>query len=113
MIKITVYKNKKGDINGLLCSGHAEYAEHGKDIVCSAVSVLILNTINSIEAFTSQNFTLDIDKENGGYILFKLNNKGDSKTNHDTALLLRTLKKGLTDLEASYGKYIQVKEEVQ
>ena len=34
MINITISKN------GLTCLGHADYAEHGKDIVCSAVSAL-------------------------------------------------------------------------
>ena len=33
-------------------SGHAGYDDIGKDIVCAAVSVLVINTLNSIERFT-------------------------------------------------------------
>ena len=32
--------------------GHAGFAKRGKDIVCSAVSVLLINTVNSIKCFT-------------------------------------------------------------
>ncbi|MCD8242160.1 MAG: ribosomal-processing cysteine protease Prp [Lachnospiraceae bacterium] len=40
-------------------NGHADYAEEGEDIVCSAVSALVINAINSIEAFTEDAFTCD------------------------------------------------------
>lgn len=33
--------------------GHADYAEHGKDIVCSAVSVLVQTLIQSVETLTT------------------------------------------------------------
>ena len=36
--------------------GHAGYAEPGQDIVCAAVSALVINTINAIEAFTEDDF---------------------------------------------------------
>ena len=38
--------------DGILMSGHANYAEPGKDIVCAAVSVLVQNLIQSIEELT-------------------------------------------------------------
>ena len=44
MISVTVYKDKNNHYTGFRCDGHAEYAEPGEDIVCSAVSVLTLNT---------------------------------------------------------------------
>lgn len=39
MIDIKLYE--KDHKYKILCKGHAEYAEHGKDIVCSAVSTLL------------------------------------------------------------------------
>lgn len=42
MIKIVV----KNDV--ITISGHANYDEHGKDIVCSAVSSTVITTINAI-----------------------------------------------------------------
>ena len=44
MISVTVYKDRNNHYTGFRCDGHAGYAELGEDIVCSAVSVLTLNT---------------------------------------------------------------------
>ncbi len=38
--------------NGITMSGHANYAEHGKDIVCAGVSALVQTLIQSIEELT-------------------------------------------------------------
>lgn len=43
MIKI----NKEG--NTIILKGHSEYEVIGKDIVCSAVSTLVISTINAIK----------------------------------------------------------------
>ena len=48
MISVTVYKDKNTHYTGFRCDCHAEYAEHGEDIVCSAVSVLTFTTCNAI-----------------------------------------------------------------
>lgn len=40
MIKINFYKN------GFQVSGHAEFDEYGKDILCSAVSAIIMGSLN-------------------------------------------------------------------
>ena len=52
MTHITIYKSTNGGIVGFRSAGHAGYAEEGSDIICSAVSILTFNTINSIEKFT-------------------------------------------------------------
>jgi hypothetical protein len=52
MIVVTIYKDQEGFI-GFEAEGHAEYAESGTDIICAAVSVLMTNTVNSIEMLTS------------------------------------------------------------
>ena len=55
MITITV-KKRKGNYLEFESKGHAGYAEEGHDIVCAAVSVLVINTVNSFEAFTEDQF---------------------------------------------------------
>ena len=65
MISVTVYKDKNNHYTGFRCDGHAEYAEPGEDIVCSAVSVLTLNTCNAIEALTEDAFSVGADQETG------------------------------------------------
>ncbi|MDQ0204409.1 ribosomal-processing cysteine protease Prp [Pectinatus haikarae] len=48
MIKITVLRNADHKTTGLLITGHAEFASHGRDIVCAAVSALAQSVILSL-----------------------------------------------------------------
>ncbi len=105
MIKITQYINKDNKIIGFNSSGHAEYADKGQDIVCSAVSVLIINTINSISEFTSDIIEYDEDEE-AGMIDFII----PSNISCESELLLKSLFLGLKSIVDSYGtEYINVK----
>ena len=47
MIVVNVQKDK------ITVSGHAEYAEHGQDIVCAAISTLTQVLIASVEELTA------------------------------------------------------------
>ncbi|MCQ4937037.1 ribosomal-processing cysteine protease Prp [Anaerotignum propionicum] len=102
MIRAIIYR-KDGKICGVELTGHAEYAKSGRDIVCSAVSVLTLNTINAIEQFTEIPFRCEADEKNGGFfkVLFPLEGMAD----HDTQLLLQTLEMGLSAIETEYKRY--------
>ncbi len=104
MIEITVKKNQTGIYNGLCVKGHAGFDEYGKDIVCAAVSVLVINTLNSIETFTKDVFELNTD-EVSGLIEFEM----VSKQSKETRLLLDSLLLGLQGIESDYGKdYIKL-----
>ena len=46
--------------NGISVTGHAGYAEAGKDIVCAGVSVLVQTMIASIEELTTDKIQYDI-----------------------------------------------------
>ena len=49
MIKVKI--TKEGSlIKNIIITGHANYAEYGKDIVCAAVSATVLTTLNGIIA---------------------------------------------------------------
>ena len=47
MITVEIRKSN-GEYVGFSSKGHAGYADEGYDIICAAVSVLTVNTINSI-----------------------------------------------------------------
>ena len=112
MIRVNVFRNKTGDIYGLRLKGHADFAEEGSDIVCSAVSVLTINTINCIELFTSENFECETDEKKGGYLSLNLPDTRQGKANCDVQLLLKAMLNGLNDIEKEYGCYISINEEV-
>lgn len=103
MIKITVYKNSEDFAVGLKLSGHAAYADRGYDIICSAISVLTINMVNSIENFTNDEYRADIKD---GYLnfIFTKNISQSSRILFDSCIL------GLQSVEEQYGnKYINIK----
>ena len=103
MIKATVYV-KDNKICEIEVAGHAEFSEAGKDIVCAAVSTLMFNTINAIEAFTEIPFGCDVEEKNGGYLKLAIPKEG--MEDHDTQLLLKTMELGLTAIETEYDRYL-------
>ncbi|MCD8036833.1 MAG: ribosomal-processing cysteine protease Prp [Clostridiales bacterium] len=111
MIRVNVYRNNTGDILGFRLKGHADYAEEGSDIVCSAVSVLTINTINSIELFTDEEFECKTDEKKGGFLSFSL--KGEGTACRDAQLLLKAMLNGLNDIQKEYSFYISINEEVR
>lgn len=99
MINVSMFQNKNHSITGFKLSGHAGYAEHGQDVVCAAVSVLVMNTINSIEHFTSDVFMYDEDEE-AGRIEFNIT----SELSAQSELLLKSLFLGLSGIQDGYGQ---------
>ncbi len=104
MIKVSVYKNAENLVTGFKVSGHADYSEKGSDVVCAAVSVLVINTINSIEYFTSDRFTMNQD-EKKGLIEFHM----DLPMSNNAHILLNALVLGLQGIAEEYTeKYISL-----
>ena len=64
MICITVTESD-GEYISVESNGHAGYAEEGQDIICAAVSALIVNTVNSVETLTED---LIISEAGDGYV---------------------------------------------
>lgn len=98
MIQVTIYENQKHEYTAFRCIGHAEYGEPGEDIVCAAVSVLVINTINSIEQIVSDEFDI-VTEEESGLIDFSL--KKDYSG--ESVLLIRSLVLGLQGIQNNYG----------
>jgi uncharacterized protein YsxB (DUF464 family) len=104
MINVSIYKNAENLITGFKLSGHADYAEHGSDVVCAAVSALVINTINSIENFTSDQFQLEQDEKKGN-MEFHVTSPMSNNSN----LLLSSLALGLQGIAEEYTeKYIKL-----
>lgn len=105
MTTVTVFKSKTDIYRGFSCIGHAGYAESGSDVVCAAVSVLVINTINAIEAFgNGQKFTCHSNEETGE-IHFSLLTDPNVETN----LLLNTMLLGLKDVQKQHKNYLRLK----
>ena len=84
---------------GVELSGHAGYAESGRDIVCAAVSALVLNMANSVEAFTEDGFEGEMDEQTGGGAFHFT-----AEISPESQLLMNSLVLGLRNIEKEYGE---------
>lgn len=41
MLEVTFYRDERERLSGFSARGHAEFAQHGQDIVCAAVSAIL------------------------------------------------------------------------
>ena len=103
MTKITFYRHEDGSWRGFDSCGHAGYAQAGEDIVCSAVSALIINFVNSLEEFTDDDYRVDTDQENA-----EINVEFTGKLSKEGNLLLKSLILGLTSIEEEQDQYLDV-----
>ena len=71
--------NKKNEYVGFKAVGHAGYGEAGEDIVCAAISVLTINTINAIDAYTNKVFSSVTSEKSKGNNLFDNLSKSSSQ----------------------------------
>ncbi len=101
MIKVRLTKN--GDcLNKITISGHANYDEFGKDIVCASVSSTVITTINILLSLDKDSISYDDTK---GLIIDIL------KDDNTTKKIINVLVSNLLELERAYPKNIQIKEE--
>lgn len=108
MIRVTLYENDN-HVYRVHLEGHSGYAEHGNDIICAAVSILALNTVNAIERFTEEPFEVLAVDENKGLIDVLFTRRQTGEYEPEAELLIRTLILGLIDIKEMYGeKYIQI-----
>ena len=93
MIKV-FYNNKTIKI-----TGHADFADHGRDIVCASVSSIMYTTINAILSFDKNAIEVIDNKE---YIINII--KNDEVTNKLIINMLDLFK----ELEHQYPKNIKI-----
>lgn len=103
MTEISIIKS--GDIyKGFSCIGHSGYANEGEDIVCAAISVLTINTINSIDELTKDKIIVSADEEDADLQMYFT----DEPTN-ESVILMKSLELGLEAIANQYGEqYVKV-----
>ena len=97
MIKVNLIYNK--DIfKGFEITGHADYDEHGKDIVCAAVSMLAYTTVNSLDSYY---YELEFSDDEESMKLLVEN------PSHDSEVILNTFSTGIWTLTQSYSDFVE------
>ena len=106
MIRAVVSRRDAKIIDAFEITGHADSGEYGQDIVCAAVSVLTINTVNSLTELAEINPEVEMDKETGGLMKVKL--AESELSNVKGQLLLESLVLGLQSIEQNYQDYIEL-----
>ena len=99
MTHVSIIKTRNGEYKGFNCIGHSGYADAGEDIVCAAISVLVINTINSLDRLAGEKFKL-VTNEEGGLIDCRF----EKSINEKSKLLLDSMVLGLGEIKKQYGK---------
>ncbi len=98
MVSVIAMKNRKKEYVGFTCSGHAGYDEYGKDIVCAALSMLVINTVNAIDALTDCKLTVTTDEADGEMkVIFP------DAASKEAALLIDAMLLGIRGVIEEYG----------
>ncbi len=99
MTRVTFHRTKSGEYKGFSCEGHAGFDDYGRDIVCASISVLVINTINSLDEIVHEQIKINAE-ENEGLIecFFEKPLKETSRVLVDSLIL------GLSQIEKQYGK---------
>ena len=99
MINVDLLINKKDEIVGFEIKGHAEYDEYGKDLVCSAVTILAYSCVNSLDKyaedvkFSDDDITMSVSID---------------KTTRDTKVIFDYFKTGIETLLGNYSSYVKL-----
>lgn len=62
MIKVRIEREEER-INKITITGHANYDDYGKDIVCSSVSSIVITTVNGILEIRPSYLTVTEEKD--------------------------------------------------
>ena len=98
MVTAKVIKDQSGYVS-FSASGHAVFEEKGRDIVCSAISVLTVNTANSIMTFSDTKIETF---ENDGFLSWKFTDG----CGREATLLMDSMILGLRSIVEQYDKYL-------
>lgn len=87
---------------GITVTGHAGYAESGKDIVCAGVSVLTQNLIKCLDTFTND---LGVCVVEPGEVIIEYKDLSEQGK-----LLVDSFFIGICQIQEAYGsQYVQVR----
>lgn len=100
MIVVKV-KYNQSSVCEVTITGHANYADFGKDIVCSSVSSIVITTVNGIDSVVSGFLMVEEKKDQMKLIVQRDNEIGQK--------LLWNMIELLKELQVNYPKNIIVK----
>ena len=110
MVDVKLFYKSNGEISGFQIKGHADFAEKGKDIVCSAISVLAQTAVIGLgEYLQKSSFKYSIDD---GYLKCMLQSGLSTEENKAAQIILKTMYLGIKSIEEGYTSNVRIVKEV-
>ncbi len=113
MVKITFFK-RDGIYYGFRETGHAEFDDAGKDIVCAAVSAMTMLVINAIEVSYASSVEYSIDEDTADIEVRAYGalpeNSDDQAKQFAISGLIGAYFLQLVDMLEDYDEYLDVEE---
>ncbi len=105
MICVVIEKRADGAYSSIKTKGHALFADAGKDVVCAAASVLIINTVNAVDELTSCSIELLSEDKEKGIIEVSFPEGTDEKG----TLLMDALVQGLKGIAKDHSENLDLR----
>ncbi|WP_342276910.1 ribosomal-processing cysteine protease Prp [Spiroplasma endosymbiont of Nebria brevicollis] len=102
MVKVTCnYQNN--NIDEVTITGHANFLQLGTDIVCAAVSAIVIGTLNALDQMEKK--TIKVINNKSGFVKIKV-----IISTNDNQVMLKTMLWQLKTISAQYTQYLKIKE---
>ncbi|SDM22883.1 ribosomal-processing cysteine protease Prp [Bacillus sp. OK048] len=105
MINITINRTESESIQSFVISGHAFFANRGKDIVCAGASAVSVGAINAVHALTG--VTPEIE-QGDGFLRCVVPDNLPEDINEKVQLLIESMIISLQTIEEEYDKHIKI-----
>lgn len=118
MTKVTFKRVKGGHFTQVIIEGHANFADLGKDIVCSACSILAFTLIDTIDKLTKHYEILEVHAPEKGKMVIKIHTLKEDTTLNDKMLftlidtVFMTTANGYELLAKEYPNHVLVKYDI-
>lgn len=106
MIK-AVFKKSGNKITAFHITGHADFDDYGRDIICSGVSAISQTIVLGITQVLKTDASIIMEEGDISLNLYKSSEEDIDRCQ----TLFETMKLGLISMEKGYGDYINVIEE--
>ena len=108
MTTIRFFRDRaSGRLLGFEASGHAEYAEAGRDIVCAEVSALTQAVLNGLKNILCAPVIYDVDPEEA-LVTARLAPDATEKQVKQAQLLLKTLLEALQAIQRDFPQNVRI-----
>ncbi|AQQ52901.1 ribosomal-processing cysteine protease Prp [Planococcus lenghuensis] len=105
MIQVIVTEHD-GRVASFEMSGHADYAEHGQDLVCAGASAVSFGAVNAIVELTG--IEPAIEQADSGYLQVGFPELPDRVKDEQVQLIVRSMIVSLQTIEQGYGDFIAI-----